>query len=120
MWVVVDRVELDGAVLRIWVLVSAQVKYGMVELSSPFDLLEPWGHVPLWAPLSPLELPHRDVGGNAPLWAEAWKVGEVQVVVVGRDGVGWLRVEMFWPVVGATLFVGPQYRYMGQLVPGVG
>ena len=75
-------------VLWLWVLVSARVKYGMVALSPPFELLETWEYVPLWAPLSPLELPHRDVGGNASLWAGAQKVGKGRVVVVGWDGVG--------------------------------
>ena len=103
-----------------WVLVSARVKHGMVALSSPLEILEPREHVSLWAPLSPLELPHRDVGGNVLLWDGARKVGEVWTVVVGRAGVGWLRVEMFWPVVGAPPFVGPQYRHMGKLVLGVG
>ena len=67
-----------------------------------------------------LELPHMDVYGSAPLWDGARKVGEGRVVVVGWTGFGWLRVEMFWPVVGAPTFFGPQYRYMGQPVSGVG
>ena len=37
----------------------------------------------------------RDVGGNAPLWAGARKVGEGRVVVLGRAGVEWLHVENF-------------------------
>ena len=96
------------AVLRRWVQVSDRVNYGMVEFLPPLELLELWEHVPLWEPLSPLEIPHRDVGGNAPLRAGAWKVGEGRVVVIGRASVGWLRVEMFCPVVGAPPFVCPQ------------
>ena len=92
----------------------------MVALLSPLELLEPWEHVPLWELLSPLALPHGNVGINAPLWAGARKVGEVRVVVVGWAGVGWLRVEMFWPVVGAPPFVGSQYGNRRQLFPGVG
>ena len=67
----------------------------MVVLSSPLELLEPWEHVPLWETFSPLELTNRDVGGNAPLWDGARKVGEGRVVVVSQAGVGWLRVEKF-------------------------
>ena len=108
------------AVLRQWVQVLARLKHGMVELSPPSELLAPWEHVPLWTPLSPLELPHEDFGVNVPLWSGVWKVGEGRVVVVDRDGFGWLRVETFRPVVGAPPFVGTQYFNRGQLVPGVG
>ena len=68
---------------------------------------------------TPLEMPHGDVGGNAPLWNEARKVGEGRVVVVSQDGIGWLRFEIFWPFVGEPPFVGSQYGHMGQLVLGV-
>ena len=115
-----DQVERDGEVLWLWVLVLTQVKHGMMALSPPLELLEPWKHVPLWAPLSPLELPHRNFGGNASLWVGARKVGEVRVVVVDRAGVEWLRIEKFRPVVGAPPFVVPQYGNRGKLVPGVG
>ena len=81
-------------------------------------MLEPWEHVTLWAPLSPLELPHGYVGGNAPLWDGARKVGEGQVVVLGRDGIGWLRVEKIRPVFGAPPFVGPQYGHKGAAGDG--
>ena len=45
--------------------------------------------------MSTLGLTQRDVGGNAMLWAEARKVGERREAVVGRSGVGWLRIESF-------------------------
>ena len=92
----------------------------MVALPYPLELLEPWEHVPLWAPLPPLELPHGDVGENAPLWDGSLEVGEGRVVLVGRAGVGWLCVENFGSVVRAPPFVGPQYGHRGQLIPGVG
>ena len=108
------------AVLRIWVQVLARVKHGMVEFLPPLELLAPWEHVPLWAPLSPLEMPHVDVGVNALLWAWVWELGERRVIVVGRAGFGWLRVENFRPVFGSPPFVGPQYGHRGQPLPGVG
>ena len=89
------------AVLRLWVLASAQLKHVMVTLSSLLELLEIWEHVPPWEPLSPLEIPHGDVGGNAPRWIGDWKVGEDRVVVVGRDGIGLLRDGKICPVVEA-------------------
>ena len=94
------------AVLRLWVQVQARVKHGMAELLPPLELLSPWKQVPMWASLQPLELPHGDVGRNAPLWAGEWKVGEGRLVVVGWAGFGWLHVEMFWTVVGAPPFFG--------------
>ena len=107
-------------VLRLWVQVSARVKHGMVELLPPLELLAPWVNVPLWVPLSPLKLPHGDVGRNSLIWDGAWKVGEGRVVVVGRVGFGWLCIEKFRPVVGAPPFVGSQYGHRGQPVSGVG
>ena len=108
------------AVLRLWVQFLARVKHGMVELSPPLEMLSPCEQVPLWDLLSPLELQHRDVSGKTTLWDGAWKVGEGQVVVVGRTGFECLHVESFWPFFGSPPFVGPQYGHRGKPVLGVG
>ena len=42
------------------------------------------------------------------------------MVVVGRSGFGWSRVEKFRPFFGAPPFVGSQYGHRGQPVSGVG
>ena len=42
------------------------------------------------------------------------------MVVVDRDGVGWLRVGKIRPVVGMPPFFGLQYGHRVHLVPGVG
>ena len=91
--------ERDGEVLRLWVIVSDQVKHGMVAFQYPLELLEPWEQVPLWAPLSPLELPHRYVGGNAAIW--------------GRRGK-WERDRWLW-LVGLALD-GCALKFFGQLL----
>ena len=80
--------ELYGVVMQLWVLVLAQVKDGVVALSPTLKLLEPWEHVPLWATLLHLKLPHRDFGRNSPICDGGRKVREGRVVVVGWAGVG--------------------------------